>query len=158
MPYSVLAYHLTDNLKLKKFSTVFPDTPQDATAQRIIYQLSEDSYCLVYNFGSVVFFNVDEKRRENYLAQIKSILDQEIILVTSDDFLVEVDSQKPRSIDFTQLTVKKLTKPIVELVSLILAQSTALEYFENEVTALLNQLETMSASASRKRTFGISSK
>ncbi|HLD73637.1 MAG TPA: hypothetical protein VJB34_01910, partial [Bdellovibrionota bacterium] len=122
MAYLVNAYHITESLKLKKFASLFPDTPFDANAQRIVYQLSEDSFFLVFNFGSVVFFNVEEAKKENYLTQIKTTLAQEEVktVVTSDDFSVEVDQKVPASVEFTKLTVKKLSKQVVELVSLVL--------------------------------------
>ncbi len=153
MSYLVNAYHITESLKLKKFATLFPDTPFDANAQRIVYQLAEDSFFLVFNFGSVVFFNVEEKKKENYLTQIKATLtqDQDTTVVTSDDFSVEIDQKGPASVEFTKLIVKKLTKQAVELVSLVLAQSTALEFFENQVVSLLKEVEKISFLASKKR-------
>jgi len=158
MAYLVNAYHITESLKLKKFASLFPDTPFDANAQRIVYQLSEDSFFLVFNFGSVVFFNVEEAKKENYLTQIKTTLAQEEVktVVTSDDFSVEVDQKVPASVEFTKLTVKKLSKQVVELVSLVLAQSTALEFFENEVVSLLKDVEKISLVASKKRLFRVS--
>ena len=158
MQYAVSAYHLTETIKLKKFTEVFPNIPFDATAQRIIYPLSEDSFFLIFNFGSIVFFNVEEKKKEDYLTQVKTVLDPTKIFITSDDFTVEADPKNTVSVDFTKLNVKKITKQVVELVSLVLAQSTALEYFENEVASLLKELETVSISASRKGIFGLSEK
>ncbi|MBI2607971.1 MAG: RMD1 family protein [Deltaproteobacteria bacterium] len=156
--FFVSAYHLTESLKLKKFSGLFPDTPFDANAQRIIYKLSDRSFCLVYNFGSVVFFNVEEKIRGEYLNKIQSALEYTQSFITSDDFLVEVDPQNKPTIDFNKLTIKKMTTHIVELISLVLAQSTALEYFENEVSSLLKEIENVSKNFSKRRFFRISEK
>ena len=131
--YTFKAYHLAEALKLKEVAKLFELKPQILNPTRLIYELAPDSFCLFYNFGSVVFFNIDETAQKTTLERLGSP-------TTSDTFLMEVIKKAKNRVHFEKVIVDKLSREKVELISLILAQSTALEFFENRVELIWSQL------------------
>lgn len=138
--YRFNAYHLAEALKLKEIAKLFDLKPAVLNPNRLVYELSENCYCVFYNFGSVVFFNVDTEVQKTTLERIKHFLPGNAEAVTTDEFILEVERKAKNSVSFDKVVVDKLNRDKIELVALILAQSTALEYFENRVEAILNQL------------------
>lgn len=138
--FSFHVYHLAEALKLKEIAKLFDLKPQALTPNRLVYELGENGFCLFYNFGSVVFFNVDEAVQKTTLERLKNFLPKSGEPVTSDEFLMEVERRAKNTVSFDKVVVDKLSREKVELIALVLAQSAALEYFENRVDDILSQV------------------
>ncbi|MDP2600545.1 MAG: RMD1 family protein [Deltaproteobacteria bacterium] len=138
--YAFHAYHLAEALKLKEIAKLFELKPLVLNPTSLIYELSENCHCLFYHFGSVVFFNVEESVRRGTLDRLKEHLPSSATPVTSDEFVLEVEKKAKNTVFFEKVVIDKLNRGKVELIALVLAQSTALEYFENKVEAILHQL------------------
>ena len=156
--YSFHAYHLAEALKLKDIAKVFELKPLVLNPTCLIYELAENCFCLFYNFGSVVFFNVEEPVRQTTLDRIKEYLPSSATPVTSDEFILEVEKKAKNTVFFEKVVVDKLNRGKIELVSLVLAQSTALEYFENRVEEILNQLVIITAQLEKGNKLWVSGK
>lgn len=131
--YLFHAYHLGEGLKLKEIAKGFDLKPALLHPNCLIYELSPESYLLFYNFGSVVFFNVPEAAHPNTLQRIKPP-------VASDEFLLEVEPQAQPKVSFDKVVLATLSREKIEILSLILAQSTALDHFEKKVDEILGSL------------------
>lgn len=138
--YSFNAYHLTEALKLKEVAKLFDLKPAVLNPTRLVYELGENGYCLLYNFGSAVFFNVDEAVQKTTLERLKNFLATNIDDLTSDTFLMEVERRAKNSVFFEKVVVDKLHRDKIELIALVLAQSTGLEYFEKKMEDIMNQI------------------
>ncbi len=138
--YPLHAYHLTEALKLKEVAKLFDLKPAVLNPTRLVYELGENGYCLLYNFGSVVFFNIDEAVQKTTLERLKNFLSSNIEELTSDEFLLEVEKRAKNNVFFEKVVVDKLNRDRIELIALVLAQSTALEYFEKKVDDLVETI------------------
>lgn len=141
--YNFNAYHLAEALKLKEIAKLFDLKPLILNPTRLVYELGENCFCIFYNFGSVVFFNVDNDAQNTTLERLKNFLSLSGAPATSDEFVLEVQRRAKNTVSFDKVVVDKVNRDKVELISLILAQSVALEYFENKVEGILNQLNTI---------------
>lgn len=137
--YSVNAFHLTDKLKLKEIGPLISEAPPLLlSVWEAVFKFSEDSYVFLYNFGSVVFFNVSEEKQKIILDKVKgaTVTDQ-VSYTTTDTFSVEVTSEAKTEAGFNKATVKDLNYNNIRLVCMVVAESAALEYFELIVEDLL---------------------
>lgn len=137
------AYHLAEALKLKEVAKLFDLKPLQLNPTKLVYELGTDSYCLLYNFGSVVFFNVAEEVQQTTLNRLKEAVQGDAAPVTSDEFLFEVERRAKNTVTFDKVMVDKRSREKIEIIALVLAQSTALEYFEYKVEDILNRIETV---------------
>lgn len=138
--YPFHAYHLAEALKLKEVAKQFDLKPVVFNPTRLVYELSPNCYCLFYNFGSVVFFNVEEAVQKSTLDRIKSFSLNDLGPQTNDTFLMEVIKKEKNRVTFDKVIVDKLNRDRVELIGLVLAQSIALEFFEKKVEDILSRL------------------
>lgn len=143
LTFNFRAAHLSEVLKLKEIAKLFDLKPLVFNPTRLVYQLSENCFCFFYNFGSVVFFNVDEAAQQSTLDRLKNFSPGNRESVTSDEFLMEVEKKAKNAVFFEKVVVDKLSREKIELMALVLAQSTALEYFENKVEEIWSQMGTI---------------
>lgn len=135
--YSFQAYHLTEILKLKEIDRVFSQTVITRSSTKLVYQEGETGYFFIYRFGSVVFFNIEPARQTAIIEKIRTIIGAKEALVTSEELVVDVQKDGKNEVLFERVVLDRLSFERIDVLSLVLAQSTALEYFELTVDDLL---------------------
>jgi required for meiotic nuclear division protein 1 len=131
------AYHLTDGLKLSSILGLFPQKPYRISGTEMVYRYSPNGFITIYNFGSMVCFNVPREQEEQALSIMRQFVSPKETIVTSEEFLLE-EGAKPQ-VEFRKVVVDKITFEKIQIISLVLAQSTALEYFETIAEDLLKR-------------------
>ncbi len=161
--YRIKAVHICEKLKLKDLRESFSQPVSEFSNYEMIVRFSADSFLFVYNYGSVVFFNVPEELQEKELRalQTESSLTEFAAVRANDFFLVEVQSpltpegtaslsaQPASRVYFDRLVVQALSIENIKIVCMLLAESTALEYYENLIENLLLKINTFSKSLKR---------
>jgi uncharacterized Rmd1/YagE family protein len=112
-----------------------------------------DRYTVIYDFGAVVFFfDVPQRERELAMTQLLARCGPEPRAPFVDDFLVEVRPEAPgrSEVTFDRATVRELDAPTVELVSLVLAQSVGMDYYEDDVDGLFKRVGELSSALEAK--------
>lgn len=136
------AFHFTDNLKLSSIVGLFPDKPHRLSGSELVYKFAKDQFLLLYNFGAMVSFNLDPEKEKEVLSSVQQFVSPKETIITSEDFLVEEGDKL--AVDFRRVVLPKVTVEDVQIISLVLAQSTALEFFERHADALLQQSRIIS--------------
>ncbi len=136
--YIFHAYHISETLKLKEIDRLFESEALTRSATKLIFKDDEEKYFFIYRFGSVIFFNIDAERRNVVIEKIKAVIGEKPEMITSEDFGVQLSNDGNNVVGFEHASIDSLTIDRLELLSLILAQSTALEYFEFKVDDMLN--------------------
>ena len=137
--YIFHAYHVYETFKLKELDKLFRSDAISKSSTRLVFQDDERSYFFIYRFGSIIFFNVEAKRRDAIIDKLRELLGHMSDVLISEDFTVELSDDDTISVGFEGACIDGLFMDRIELLALILAQSTALEYFENRVDDLLGK-------------------
>lgn len=151
--FKIQARHLTTRLKLKTIAERFIEKSHSESSIELVYKTKEDGYIFIFYFGSLVFVNVSEELQS---AVLRKIVDGPIeqSFSTSEDFAVLEDSTLPvtqfHEMGFNAVKVRELTYPVMRLLALVIAESAALDYFENTAEGLL--LESRRISVNLKKT------
>ena len=150
-PYRIKASHIAEKLKLRELKDRFSHPPIDFSNYELVIRYSDDSYMFLYNYGSVVFFNVPDAVQEKELAQLQDARPGTEFSHTSDNFLVEVQPAAPGAIEtfsnkvfFDRVVVSTLSYSKIKIVCMLIAESTALEYYEILIENLLEKTNTFS--------------
>ncbi len=146
------AYHLTKRLRLSSVIPLFSEKPFRVSGNELIYRLGSQQYVIYYNFGSTVFFNVPSQKEEEILTVIKEFLAPTEAFLTSEEFGLE--EGKSAQVEFGKVVVEEISAETVQIISWVLAQSTALEYFENLADFLLTKSGEISDSLEKKGHIG----
>ncbi len=137
--YSFQAYHLTEILKLKEIDRLFSQPVITRSSTKLVYQTGEEGYFFIYRFGSVVFFNIEPTRQTAVIEKMRAIIGAKENIITSEELLVDVVKDEKNEVFFERVVLDRLSFERVDVLALILAQSTALEYFELTVDELLKK-------------------
>ena len=138
--FPIRAYHIAERLKLREVRDKLGYTPKEFSNYEMVVQASgEDAFILVYNFGSVVFFNVTDKDLEIEMARLSEFRTPSDTMRTSDNFIIEISDSGQNKAVFDKLEVRALTYDSIKIASVLLAQSTALEYYEILIENLMEK-------------------
>lgn len=146
--FFIQAQHLATRLQLKTVAGMISESPIVQTPSELVYEVRPNGFLFIYNFGAVVFFNVPEDARFLFLRRIVGDKVRPAN-VTSEDFVVEETSDLPNHVSheiaFNKVRVSNLTYEKIKLICSVIAESTALEYFELIVERdLLTQTQSIS--------------
>ena len=156
--YRIRSIHISEKLKLKDLRERFSQSPVEFSNYEMIVRYAENSFMFVYNYGSVVFFNVPEDLQEKELSSILEYRVPENQNRATDFFLLEVqDSEQINPIPnvtnkvyFDRVVASRYSFEIVKIVCMLLAESTALEYYEILIENLLLKTNTFSKTLRRQ--------
>lgn len=142
--YTIKAIHIAERLKLRELRERFTQSAFEFSNYEMIVRYSDDSYLFVYNYGSVVFFNVSEELQEKELSSIQEYRVPSDQGRATDRFLLEVQGHpspaapgRANQVYFDRVLVPSLNYENVKIACMLLAESTALEYYENLIENLL---------------------
>src|SRR3989339_2036030 len=148
--YSFSSYHIVWQFKLKELDKVIDAKPITLTPLVLGYQFDQHSFCFVYNFGSVVFFNVGTAKQTQIINGIQTHLNKIFDLSVMDEYFLELNPGEKNRVAFNRVIVDSIDKDKIEMISLILAQSTALDFFEHKVDSLLTDVQDLTLIVGKK--------
>ncbi|MFH1018881.1 MAG: RMD1 family protein [Pseudomonadota bacterium] len=131
------AYHLADRLKLTAVLKLFSEKPFRASGTEVAYRFGKNQYLIIYNFGSIVLFDVDPVKEQQALAILEQFAGSRTEILPHEEF--SLAEGKSSSVDFHRVVVDEITYEKVQIVALVLAQSTALDSYETLVDAVLDK-------------------
>jgi uncharacterized Rmd1/YagE family protein len=149
--YLIQARHLSTQLRLKQIAGRMGRQPIVESTRELGFQMGPHAYVYLYNFGVIVFFNMGTADRESILGIVQESIaggDRSKVGAVSEDFTVEVaegnDSAPPHEIGFNKVKIRDLTEAKVRFISGVVAESAALDYFEQTVEELLLRSQRIS--------------
>ena len=157
--YKIKAIHIAEKLRLKELREKFTQPALEFSNYEMIIKYSSDSYLFVYNYGSVVFFNVPEDLQEKELGAIQEYRVPSDQGRATDVFLLEVlEGQRSpgasppvgSKVYFDRVVTPSLSFAVVKIVCMLLAESTALEYYEILIENLLVKINSFSKTLRRQ--------
>lgn len=151
----IFGHHLGGRLDLKKIknSLSFQSTYSDPT--ETMYRVNEGEYFRIFDYGSIVFFNIDHTTQTRIITSIRQILGLEAGELMTENFNVEVDTDKPYDIVFDRIIIQELNMHIVQILMLNIAQSVALDFYAEQSNTLLDQTNQLSLELEAKGKFSI---
>jgi required for meiotic nuclear division protein 1 len=150
--YSVNAFHLTERIKLKEIGASMDMPTLHLSVWEAAFRFTDESYVFIYNFGSLVFFNVADDQQKIILEKFKKTtnIPSQPGYTTTDEFSVEVTGEEKHEVGFNKAVIKDLSYQKARLISMVVAESAALEYFELIVDDLLERTHQISDSLRTK--------
>ncbi|MEK7692024.1 MAG: RMD1 family protein [Bdellovibrionota bacterium] len=144
--YRIRACHISERLRLKDVRDRLERPPREFSNYELVIEFSPVSFVFVYNYGSLVFFNVPEDVQESILAKLSTFRSATDFARTTDSFSVEVtpDAGTGSKVFFDRIITHTLTYEKIKIGCMLLGESTALEYYEILIENLLEKANTYS--------------
>jgi uncharacterized Rmd1/YagE family protein len=109
-------------------------------------------WAVAHDFGAVVFIGLEEPECDRVMKALVTQLGSEPRAPLQETFAVQVVPGAAPAVRFDRVVVSALDARVVEILSLVVAQSVAMEYYEGDVDALLGALEERSKMLARDGT------
>lgn len=138
--YRIKAVHVAERLKLKDLMERFSRPALEFSNYEMVVKYAEDSYLFVYNYGSVAFFNVPDEVQERELATLQEYKLPSEHGRATDVFYLELQegaAAPANKVFFDRIVTQSLSYQIIKIACMLLAESTALEYYEVLIEDLL---------------------
>lgn len=126
-----------ENLNLKQLATAFPQGRLSARELRITIDPAGGMY--IFPFGAVVAHDLAPERREAELARLRTSIPKLTAKVVREDYTVAEDPSYRTGIVDGALRVDSFTPARAGIVALTVAQSAAMEYYEQLVESLFER-------------------
>ena len=142
----VEAFAIASNVPIKQVESCF-----SAAAERIkvskttlVARYSPTSWAVAHDFGVLVFIGVPEAEREVVQRRLLAAAAGETGAPLTESFLVELKPGSTPVAQFDRVVLPELDARSAELVALAIGQSVGMEYYEESVDGLINQLASKS--------------
>jgi uncharacterized Rmd1/YagE family protein len=135
------AYAFADTFKLKELALCFAGA-EIRLEKDELYAVFSDGTAVAFDFGAVVFFGCD-KVREQVVHAIARKLPDEPHPPLTEELPIEVDAQATPAYEarFDKVIVRELSPNVVTIVGVLLAQSAAMDYYDEDVEEVIGRTE-----------------
>jgi uncharacterized Rmd1/YagE family protein len=110
------------------------------TKTQAVADCGSQSWIIAYDFGALAFVGIDDPTRETVLQAMLKRIGPEPHPPIQEQALIEVTEDDKPGVRFDRIVVPKLDRRVVELVSFVVSQSAAMEYYEEDVDLVLARL------------------
>ncbi len=143
---SVRAFSFASTLSPKDLAPLLEQASAQVrtTKTQVIAECTGPSWIVAYDFGAVAFAGVDDATRESVMAAILKRIGPEPHPPMAEQALIEVSDEEKPGMRFDRIVVKEVDRRLVELVALVVSQSAAMEYYEEDVDLVLARLKDVS--------------
>jgi uncharacterized Rmd1/YagE family protein len=117
----------------------------------LVVTLAPSEQIFAFDFGALVFINVPEEVRAEIVAAFGKRFPREPHPPLRESFLVESRPGARIEIEmaFDRVVVPELGDSSLEVIATVLAQSVAIDYYDEDAQAILDRLATMCAGVAR---------
>ena len=138
---SVLAYDVATSFDLTGLRPAAEAWGKLLERDPLIIEFEATKYMVVFEYGSVVFFNFSSAEISSWLGQLKVFAHRANRREFVDKFTLYIGDKKKKIATTEELTVKQFMLDVVKLVAIVLSRSVGLEYYEDLIDRRLAKLE-----------------
>lgn len=138
---SVHAYAFATTFRLRELNAIFQHAGVSETLLEkdcLTAVLDRSSaprlrIAVLFDFGAVVFIGIEATQRDKFIKEILDRVGPEPHAPLTEEYLIEVGTGGSGHVKFDRVVMHEPTLPALKLVSLLLAQSVAMDYYNEDV-------------------------
>ena len=109
----------------------------------LLVQLGEEKMVVLFDYGAIVFFNVERKECERIMAELDPFALRKNKFISEDEFVIHISDMEKRPEGTDELYIRELNRDIALLVGIVLSRSVSMEYYERLVGESLREFESI---------------
>jgi uncharacterized Rmd1/YagE family protein len=130
-----------ENFSLRELASGYPEARR--TPHELRYHPGAGGEVFIYPFGAVVFWDVPPPAREEELSRLRALRPALTSSSTVEEFTVREDPQVRPDVKEGVLSLDNLTPDRASIISLTVAQSAAMEYYERIVEEMFGRTDQL---------------
>ena len=143
MELSIRGFHSGSRLNLAQIRQSIPNALVKSDSTFLLYRVN-DTFIYIKNYGVVVFVNSTPEETERILKQVSGESQ-----FGEKQFNLIVDATKEIDVNFDTIYIPEYEADLVHIISLNIAQSLALDHYQEEVDHLLEKSREISVKLQR---------
>jgi uncharacterized Rmd1/YagE family protein len=142
----VRAFAFSATVQPKALAELFPPSVERVRVTKTIAVLryGPRAWVVVHDFGAVVFMGVEPDECKRMSGQVLAKVGEGPKAKFEETFAIEVAPEEKPGVRFDRAVVPDLDARTAVIVSLVVAQSVSMEYYESDLDALVAELEKRS--------------
>jgi required for meiotic nuclear division protein 1 len=149
--YPVEAYSYASRFNLREVAAWLPqERPIRWSKTQFVVELDGDQVAYVFDFGALVFVNTPSAERERIAGIFDANLRHEPHAPLRESFLLEVRPDAPVEVTFDRVVVPASATTTVDVIATVVAQSAAIDYYDEDVQAILDRIGAVAGEIARK--------
>lgn len=144
MDLQVQAYHIGKRIIFSQDKPLFREKAVKSDSTYRLYKNGGDSYIYLKDFGAIVFVNCPEAQVSKILSDFGSAEER-----FHEVFVLNVDERNEMRADFDKIYIPSIDIDLMHIICLNIAQSLALDQYQNEVDVLLEKTRIMTKNLER---------
>lgn len=146
----VHAYAFATTFRLKDLVGLLPEAEieldKDCLVIKVRGEAAPPRLAVLFDFGALVTIGLPSSERDRLIRSIGSRLAPEPHPPLTEDFLIELRPGGRLEVQFDRVILPEATLPAFKVISLLLAQSVAMDYYEEDVQDILTRSEAITRS------------
>lgn len=143
----VHAYAFATTFRLKDLVGLLPEAEieldKDCLVIKVRGEAAPPRLAVLFDFGALVTIGLPSSERDRLIRSIGSRLAPEPHPPLTEDFLIELRPGSRLEVQFDRVILPEATLPAFKVISLLLAQSVAMDYYEEDVQEILTRSEVI---------------
>jgi uncharacterized Rmd1/YagE family protein len=136
-----LAYGFATTFKMRDLARCFTGATIRTAKSQIVADYGEDRLAVGFDFGAIVFVNLPAEERTRVLGTVTSkVAIDEPHPPLEEDFLIEIKDGPP-AVRFDRVIIPALDAPSADVITLLLAQSVVIDYYEEDLQDIIADLD-----------------
>lgn len=143
-----LAYGFATTFKIRELVKVFTGAEIRPSKSQVVADYGDDRLAVAFDFGAIVFVNVPAEERTRVLGLITArVATDEPHPPLEEDFLIEIKPGTPPpappapNVRFDRVIVPQLDPATADVITLLLAQSVCIDYYEEDLQEIIASLD-----------------
>jgi required for meiotic nuclear division protein 1 len=157
MTQRVISYQIADAIDLKGFCNIFKGNLYYNDPSELFYRIDTDQFVYIFKYGAVCFMNYTAHHAAEFLHLIKPFCKNLFAESFTDEFMVETGGKDIR-VGFNKIEIPYANIDVLRLVMLNVAQSVALDYYEDQSSQLLSETNHHTQALENKGRLDVSGK
>jgi len=141
MELKINTYHFGLKFHLFEVKDLFDESPIKSDSTYLLFQLADDSFVYIKNFGCAVFVNIPN---EVQTTLIEDLNQKTADWVSYESHKLLIDSEREISVGFDSVTIPSIDIELIHIISLNLAQSSILNHYQCLTDDLLEETRELS--------------
>jgi len=130
--YELIGTYVADKIELSKLDNILPLHPITKAKYKYVYEIDKEKFVFIYDFGSIVSFNLGKKDLDKLFLKLRKHI-KCIEHSEQDSFNIIIKNTDAEAVGFSEATLNQLDINKIEMIAVALAQSVALDHYENIV-------------------------
>lgn len=139
------SYHFSKRLVIKAINVADVFKVKLHSPFEMVLEIAPDKFIFLFNFGSIVCYNLDTEELDKYLKILCERLELQRNSYKYDDLNIEIQEgiEATHKIDFSKITLKSFSFEQLRILALLIGESVALDHHQSATTELLDQAKVI---------------